>query len=116
MSDIVAQLESMRDAAKLGGGQRRIDAQHARGKLTARERLDILLDPGSFEELDMFVEHRSTDFGMENQRVPGDGVFTGSGTSQRSSGVRLQPGFHGIRRLAFRSPCGERSARSWIKR
>jgi propionyl-CoA carboxylase beta chain len=80
MSDIVAQLESMRDAAKLGGGQRRIDAQHARGKLTARERLDILLDPGSFEELDMFVEHRSTDFGMENQRVPGDGVVTGSGT------------------------------------
>lgn len=80
MSDIVAQLKSMRDAAKLGGGQRRIDAQHARGKLTARERLDILLDRGSFEELDMFVEHRSTDFGMENQRVPGDGVVTGSGT------------------------------------
>ena len=107
MSDIVAQLKSMRDAAKLGGGQRRIDAQHARGKLTARERLDILLDRGSFEELDMFVEHRSTDFGMENQRVPGDGVVTGSGTDQRTAGIRLQPGFHRIWRLAVRSPCGE---------
>ena len=64
----------------LGGGVRRIEAQHARGKLTARERLDILLDPGSFEEWDMFVEHRSHDFGIAEQRVPGDGVVTGYGT------------------------------------
>ena len=79
MSDILQRLEAMRAAARLGGGQRRIDAQHARGKLTARERLDLLLDEGSFEEYDMFVEHRSTDFGMADQRVPGDGVVTGHG-------------------------------------
>ena len=64
----------------MGGGEKRIAAQHAKGKLTARERLDILLDEGSFEELDMFVEHSCTDFGMEGQRIPGDGVVTGSGT------------------------------------
>ena len=64
----------------MGGGQARIDAQHKKGRLTARERLDILLDPGSFEELDMYVEHNSTDFGMEKQKIPGDGVVTGSGT------------------------------------
>ena len=79
MQDMVARLEEMRERARLGGGQRRIDAQHARGKLTARERIDIFLDPGSFEEYDMFVEHRSTDFGMQDQRVPGDGVVTGHG-------------------------------------
>ncbi|MFJ5487879.1 acyl-CoA carboxylase subunit beta, partial [Hansschlegelia beijingensis] len=66
--------------ARLGGGEKRIAAQHARGKLTARERLEILLDPGSFEEYDMFVEHRSSDFGMEKQKIPGDGVVTGWGT------------------------------------
>ncbi|WP_263435135.1 MULTISPECIES: acyl-CoA carboxylase subunit beta [Pacificimonas] len=64
----------------MGGGQRRIDSQHAKGKLTARERLDVLLDPGSFEEYDMFVEHNCTDFGMDEQHIPGDGVVTGSGT------------------------------------
>jgi len=80
MTDIVTRLEEMRSAARLGGGQRRIDAQHARGKLTARERIDAFLDEGSFEEYDMFVEHRSTDFGMQDQKVPGDGVVTGHGT------------------------------------
>ena len=64
----------------LGGGQKRIDAQHARGKLTARERIELLLDEGSFEEFDMFVEHRCTDFGMEKTKIPGDGVVTGWGT------------------------------------
>ena len=64
MSDILRRLDEKRAAARLGGGERRIAAQHAKGKLTARERLDILLDPGSFEEWDMFVEHRSHDFGM----------------------------------------------------
>ncbi len=73
-------LEARRDAARMGGGQRRIDAQHAKGRLTARERLDVLLDEGSFEELDMFVEHNCTDFGMADQKFPGDGVVTGSGT------------------------------------
>jgi acetyl-CoA carboxylase carboxyltransferase component len=72
-------LASMREAARLGGGQAKIDQQHKRGKLTARERLDLLLDPGSFVEFDMFVTHRCTDFGMEKQRIPGDGVVTGHG-------------------------------------
>jgi len=80
MSDIVKQLEKKRDAARLGGGQRRIDAQHKKGKLTARERLEVLFDEESFEEWDMFVEHDSHDFGMDEQRVPGDGVVTGHGT------------------------------------
>ena len=73
-------LAEMREAARLGGGQAKIDAQHKRGKLTARERLDLLLDPGSFVEFDMFVTHRCTDFGMEKQKIPGDGVVTGHGT------------------------------------
>ena len=72
-------LEEKRDHARLGGGQKRIDAQHAKGKLTARERIELLLDEGSFEEWDMFVEHRCTDFGMEAES-PGDGVVTGYGT------------------------------------
>ena len=80
MKDILGQLDQLRAEARLGGGQRRIDAQHARGKLTARERLDVLLDEGSFEEFDMFVRHRSTDFGMQDDRPHGDGVVTGWGT------------------------------------
>jgi propionyl-CoA carboxylase beta chain len=73
-------MERRRLAAKLGGGQRRIDAQHAKGRLTARERLEILLDEDSFEELDMYVEHNCTDFGMAGGAIPGDGAVTGSGT------------------------------------
>ena len=80
MSANIAEMERRRAAALLGGGQDRIDAQHAKGKLTARERLDVLLDAGSFEELDMYVEHNCTDFGMQDQTVLGDGVVTGSGT------------------------------------
>ena len=80
MSATIAELEKRRAAARAGGGEARVAAQHARGKLTARERLDVLLDEGSFEELDMFVEHDCIDFGMATQRVPGDGVVTGSGT------------------------------------
>ena len=74
------ELERRRAAARMGGGEKRIEAQHKKGRLTARERLDILLDPGSFEELDMYVEHNCTDFGMQETIVPGDGVVTGSGT------------------------------------
>ncbi len=80
MQHILSELEEKRAAARLGGGKKRIEAQHAKGKLTARERLEILLDAGSFEEYDMFVEHRCLDFGMEKQKVPGDGVVTGWGT------------------------------------
>ena len=80
MQDIIRKLEKMRDKARLGGGERRIKAQHAKGKLTARERIEILYDEGSFEEWDMFVEHRCNDFGMEKEKIPGDGVVTGFGT------------------------------------
>jgi propionyl-CoA carboxylase beta chain len=79
MHDIIRQLEAKREQARLGGGQKRINAQHGKGKLTARERIELLLDEGSFEEWDMFVEHRCTDFGMANESVPGDGVVTGYG-------------------------------------
>jgi propionyl-CoA carboxylase beta chain len=77
--DIIEQLENKRAAARQGGGEKRIAAQHAKGKLTARERIEMLLDQGSFEEWDMFVEHRCVDFGMQDQKVPGDGVVTGYG-------------------------------------
>ena len=80
MKDIVERLEKRRAAAKLGGGEARIEAQHKKGKLTARERVELLLDKGSFEEFDMFVEHRSSEFGMEKTKIPGDGVVTGWGT------------------------------------
>ena len=79
MQDILDQLESKRAAARLGGGEKRIAAQHKKGKLTARERLEVLLDEGTFEEWDMFVEHRCVDFGMAEQKIPGDGVVTGYG-------------------------------------
>ena len=80
MKNILKQLEDRRAAAKMGGGEARIETQHAKGKLTARERIDALLDEGSFEEFDMFVTHRCTDFGMEKSGFPGDGVVTGWGT------------------------------------
>ncbi|MGA9351505.1 MAG: acyl-CoA carboxylase subunit beta [Anaerolineae bacterium] len=76
----IEKLRELRGEAKLGGGQKRIDRQHAKGKLTARERLNLLLDEGSFRELDMFVTHRCTDFGMEKDRPLGDSVVTGWGT------------------------------------
>ncbi len=80
MTTTIDELETRRAAARMGGGQRRIDAQHAKGRLTARERLSVLLDEDSFEEVDTFVEHNATDFGMAAQKFPGDGVVTGSGT------------------------------------
>src|SRR6201981_3077740 len=80
MKDIVDRLEERRASARAGGGARRVDAQHKRGKLTARERIELLMDKNSFEEFDMFVEHRSGDFGMENSKIAGDGVVTGWGT------------------------------------
>ncbi|GHD99445.1 methylmalonyl-CoA carboxyltransferase [Defluviimonas sp. 20V17] len=80
MKDILQQLEDRRAEARLGGGEKRIAAQHAKGKLTARERLELLLDEGSFEEFDMFKAHRCTDFDMQDSRPAGDGVITGWGT------------------------------------
>jgi propionyl-CoA carboxylase beta chain len=80
MKHIIHELEERRQRARLGGGEARIAAQHARGKLTARERLELLLDPNSFEEFDMFIEHRNKDFDADKTIIPGDGVVTGWGT------------------------------------
>ena len=81
MDDIIKELEARRENAKLGGGQKRIDSQHSKGKLTARERIQLILDEGSFEEYDMFVEHDSHEFGMQDQKIPGDGVVIGGASS-----------------------------------
>jgi propionyl-CoA carboxylase beta chain len=114
MREIIEEVEQRREQARLGGGQKRIDAQHAKGKLTARERLEVLLDEGSFEEYDMYKTHRCTDFGMETQVFPGDGVITGWGT------INGRPVYVFSARI---SPCSaalcrrhtpRRSARSWI--
>ncbi len=100
MQDILDQLEKKRALARLGGGQKRIDAQHAKGKLTARERIELLLDDGTFEEWDMFVEHRCTDFGMEGQQDPRRRRGHGLRHDQRPPGVRVQPGLHRVWRCA----------------
>jgi len=78
--DKIKKLIELREKARLGGGEKRIESQHAKGKMTARERISVLLDEGSFEELDMFVVHRCTNFGMEKEKYLGDGVVTGQGT------------------------------------
>src|SRR5437763_6291097 len=79
MKDIIDKLEARRARARAGGAKARVEAQHKRGKLTARERVNLLMDKDSFEEFDMFVEHRATEFGMEQTKIPGDGVVTGWG-------------------------------------
>ena len=76
----IKELIKLREQAKLGGGEKRIEAQHKKGKFTARERIDMLLDEGSFEEFDMFVTHRCVNFGMEKEKYLSDGVVTGYGT------------------------------------
>ena len=80
MQDKLDYLNQQIETAHLGGGQKRIDSQHKKGKLTARERLHFLLDEGSFEEIGMFVTHRSSEFGLEREKYLGDGVITGFGT------------------------------------
>src|SRR3954471_9001093 len=80
MESKIQELNKKIEEAHLGGGVKRIDSQHKKGKLTARERLHFLLDEGSFQEIGMLVAHRSTDFGMEKEHYPGDGVITGYGT------------------------------------
>ncbi|MCB0582603.1 MAG: methylmalonyl-CoA carboxyltransferase, partial [Phaeodactylibacter sp.] len=80
MKEKLQKLQDKAAAAMMGGGADKIEKQHEKGKLTARERVHFLLDSGSFEEIGMLVTHRSSDFGMENQRIPGDGVVTGYGT------------------------------------
>jgi propionyl-CoA carboxylase beta chain len=105
MHDILEQLEKKRAAARLGGGQKRIDAQHAKGKLTARERIEVLLDEGTFEEWDMFVEHRCADFGMAGHQDPRRRRGHRLRHDQRPPGVRVQPGLHRVRRRPERGPC-----------
>src|ERR1700739_492439 len=93
MKSIRENLEARRAGAHLGGGIRRIEAQHRRGKLTARERLELMMDKGSFEEFDMFVEHRATDFGMDKTKIAGDGVVTGWGTVNGPTGFAFGKDF-----------------------
>ena len=102
MHEIIRELEEKRAAARLGGGQQRIDAQHAKGKLTARERIELLLDSGSFEEWDMFVEHRCHDFGMGGPEDPRRRRGHRLRHHQRPTGLPVQPGLHRVRRRAFR--------------
>lgn len=80
MQEKIEQLLELREQARLGGGEKRIEKQHAQGKFTARERILMLLDEGSFEEFDMFVSHRCVNFGMEKEKYLSDGVVTGYGT------------------------------------
>ena len=115
MKEIALELERRRAAAELGGGQERIDAQHQRGKLTARERLTVLLDADSFEEWGVFVEHRCTDFGMADKTVPGDGVVTGYGTISGRDVFVFSQDFT-VFGGRSRRPTPPRSSRSWIWR
>ena len=115
MQDIIRQLEEKREKARLGGGQKRIDAQHAKGKLSARERILLLLDDDSFEEWDMFKEHRCNDFGMDADHIPGDGVVTGYGTvNGRLVFVFSRTSPCSVARCP--KPTPRRSARSWTTR
>ena len=107
MKNKIDELNKLIEESKEGGGQQRITDQHNKGKLTARERLAILLDEGSFVELDMFVKHRSHDFGLEKQRYLGDGVVTGYGKIDGRQVFVLSRGLYDIRRLIVRNPRGK---------
>jgi propionyl-CoA carboxylase beta chain len=106
MQKILGRLEEKRAAARAGGGKRRVEAQHRRGKLTARERIELLLDPGSFEEWDMFVEDRSHDFAIGEQKIPGDGLWHRGGRLVFDSSQDFT-----VRRLAQAMP---EDCRSWM--
>ena len=105
MNDIVSELERRRVEARSGGGAKRVATQHSKGKLTARERIELLLDENSFEEFDMFVTHRCTDFGMEQTKFSGDGVVTGWGTINGRMVYVFKPGFYGFWRFTLGNPC-----------
>ena len=115
MTGIIEELEERRKRARAGGGERRTEAQHGKGKLTARERLDLLLDEGSFEEWDMFVEHRCHDFGMEDNTIPGDGVVTGFGRINGRT-VLCSLKISQFWAALFLKPMLRKSAKSWIRR
>ena len=97
IEDKIKELMTLREQARLGGGEKRIDSQHKKGKLTARERIDLLLDEGSFEEFDMFVSHRSIDFGLDKETYLSDGVVTGYGTIDGRLGLCFLTGFYSFR-------------------
>ena len=100
LMDTLKYLEDLERRAELGGGEERLRRQHEAGKLTARERIDLLFDPGSFQEVDKLVTHRCRDFGMDEQIIPGDGVVAGPGPGGRPAGLRVRAGLHRLRRLA----------------
>ena len=113
MKDILDQLEARRANARSGGGERRIAAQHSKGKLTARERIEILLDDESFEEFDTFVAHRCSDFGMQDDRPAGDGVVTGWGTINGRMVYVFSQDFTVFGGSLSETPCTKKFARSW---
>jgi acetyl-CoA carboxylase carboxyltransferase component len=100
-------LEELERRAELGGGEERLQRQRAAGKLTARERIDLLFDPGTFEELDKLVTHRCRDFGMADQVIPGDGVIAGHGRVDGRQVYAFAQGLHRVRRIALRDERGE---------
>lgn len=103
----IKELIERRATARMGGGDKAIAKQHEKGKYTARERIAMLLDEGSFEEMDMFVEHRCTNFGMEKKHYPGDGVVTGCGTIEGRFSLHLCTGFHCFCRFSVRNNVSE---------
>jgi len=105
IEDNIGHLLSKREEAKLGGGEKRIESQHGKGKLTARERIDLLLDEGSFEEFDMFVTHQTNAFGLEKQKYLTDGVVTGHGTIDGRVIYCFFTGFYNFRRIIVTNIC-----------
>jgi len=114
-SDKVERLRQLREKAQEGGGLDRIEKQHALGKQTARERIELLLDEGSFEEFDMFVNHRCTKFGLDGKKIPGDGVVTGYGTIDGRLVYVFSHDFT-VFGAACPRPSPRRSSRSWTWR
>ena len=106
---LLDELERRNQLAEEGGGSERREQQHNEGKLRARERVDLLLDEGTFEETDQFVTHRCTDFGMEEKRVPGDGFVTGYGRMDGRMVFVFRAGLYRVRRIAVGGECGARS-------
>ena len=108
-----AHLDELRKQAAQGGGDKRIAAQHGKGKLTARERLALLLDGGSFQEIEMLSTHRCTSFGMDAEHYLGDSVVSGLGARRRPAHCRLQPGLYRLRRQPLRARRRQDVSRSW---
>lgn len=101
IEDKIRKLKEMKEQSKLGGGKDRIEKQHESGKLTARERLEALLDTGTFVEIDPYVRHQSTNFGAEKNRPLGDAVVNRLGKNEWQTGLRLLPRLHGVRRIPW---------------